>query len=107
MWTSGAGDNGQETLRILYDNHDERVLLRPCYRWVPTCSTRNNAFAMKMEGELGLVKENYRADVLVVGRRSGLGRHGAAGSQQTPRRRQSWPSRRPRRAVAATPVDRR
>jgi imidazolonepropionase-like amidohydrolase len=31
-----------------------------------TCATRNNAFAMRMDGELGVVKETYRADVLVV-----------------------------------------
>jgi imidazolonepropionase-like amidohydrolase len=31
-----------------------------------TCATRNNAVAMRMDGELGVVKESYRADVLVV-----------------------------------------
>ena len=30
------------------------------------CATRNNALAMRMEGELGLVAEGCRADVLVV-----------------------------------------
>jgi imidazolonepropionase-like amidohydrolase len=30
------------------------------------CATGNNAFAMRMEGELGLIAEGYRADVLVV-----------------------------------------
>ncbi len=31
-----------------------------------TCATRNNAIAMKMQGELGVVAAGYRADVLVV-----------------------------------------
>jgi imidazolonepropionase-like amidohydrolase len=31
-----------------------------------TCATRNNAFAMRMDGQLGVVAEGYRADVLVV-----------------------------------------
>lgn len=31
-----------------------------------TCATRNNAFAMRMDGELGEIAEGYRADVLVV-----------------------------------------
>ncbi|CAB4553357.1 MAG: amidohydrolase family protein [Actinobacteria bacterium] len=31
-----------------------------------TCATRNNAFAMRMEGELGVVAPGYRADVIVV-----------------------------------------
>lgn len=31
-----------------------------------TCATTNNAIAMKMVGELGVVAEGYRADVLVV-----------------------------------------
>jgi imidazolonepropionase-like amidohydrolase len=31
-----------------------------------TCATKNNAIAIRMEGELGLVAEGYRADVLVV-----------------------------------------
>ncbi len=31
-----------------------------------TCATKNNAIAMRMEGELGVVAEGYRADVLVV-----------------------------------------
>jgi len=31
-----------------------------------TCATRNNARAMRMEGELGVVAEGCRADVLVV-----------------------------------------
>lgn len=31
-----------------------------------TCATRNNAKAMRMEGQLGVVAEGYRADVLVV-----------------------------------------
>lgn len=31
-----------------------------------TCATKNNALAMRMEGELGVVAEGYRADVLVV-----------------------------------------
>lgn len=31
-----------------------------------SCATRNNAFAMRMDGELGVVAEGYRADVLVV-----------------------------------------
>jgi len=31
-----------------------------------TCATRNNAFAMRMEGELGVVAEGHRADVIVV-----------------------------------------
>ena len=30
------------------------------------CATRSNAIAMRMEGELGVVAEGYRADVLVV-----------------------------------------
>ena len=30
------------------------------------CATQNNAFAMKMDGELGVVAPGYRADVLVV-----------------------------------------
>lgn len=30
------------------------------------CATKNNAIAMRMEGELGVVAEGYRADVLVV-----------------------------------------
>lgn len=31
-----------------------------------TCATKNNAFAMRMDGELGVVAPGYRADVLVV-----------------------------------------
>lgn len=31
------------------------------------CSTKNNAISMKMVGELGVIAEGYRADVLVVG----------------------------------------
>ena len=31
-----------------------------------TCATRNNALAMRMEGQLGVLAEGYRADVLVV-----------------------------------------
>lgn len=30
------------------------------------CATRNNALAMRMDGELGVIAEGYRADVLVV-----------------------------------------
>ncbi len=30
------------------------------------CATKNNAIAMRMEGELGVVAEGYRADLLVV-----------------------------------------
>lgn len=30
------------------------------------CATKNNAIAMRMEGELGVVAEGYRADILVV-----------------------------------------
>jgi imidazolonepropionase-like amidohydrolase len=30
------------------------------------CATGNNAFAMRMQGELGLIAEGYRADVLVI-----------------------------------------
>jgi len=31
-----------------------------------TCATRNNAFAMRMEDELGVIAEGRSADVLVV-----------------------------------------
>lgn len=31
-----------------------------------TCATRNNAIAMRMEGQLGVLTEGYRADLLVV-----------------------------------------
>lgn len=31
-----------------------------------TCATRNNAFAMRMEDELGVIAEGRRADLLVV-----------------------------------------
>jgi imidazolonepropionase-like amidohydrolase len=31
-----------------------------------TCATKNNAIAMRMEGELGVVSEGYRADLLVI-----------------------------------------
>lgn len=31
-----------------------------------TCATKNNAIAMRMDGELGVVAEGYRADVIVV-----------------------------------------
>ena len=31
-----------------------------------TCATKNNAIAMRMEDELGVIAEGYRADVLVV-----------------------------------------
>jgi imidazolonepropionase-like amidohydrolase len=31
-----------------------------------TCATKNNAIAMRMAGELGVVAEGYRADVIVV-----------------------------------------
>ncbi len=31
-----------------------------------TCATRNNAFAMRMDGRLGVVAPGYRADVIVV-----------------------------------------
>jgi imidazolonepropionase-like amidohydrolase len=31
-----------------------------------TCATRNNAFAMRLDGELGVVQAGYRADLLVV-----------------------------------------
>ena len=31
-----------------------------------TCATKNNAIAMRMDGELGVLAEGYRADVLVV-----------------------------------------
>lgn len=31
-----------------------------------TCATKNNALAMRMDGELGVVAEGYRADVIVV-----------------------------------------
>ena len=31
-----------------------------------TCTTKNNAIAMRMDGELGIVAEGYRADVIVV-----------------------------------------
>ena len=30
------------------------------------CATKSNAIAMRMEGELGVVAEGYRADLLVV-----------------------------------------
>jgi imidazolonepropionase-like amidohydrolase len=31
-----------------------------------SCATRNNAFAMRMDGQLGVISPGYRADVLVV-----------------------------------------
>ncbi len=31
-----------------------------------TCATKNNAFALRMEGEVGVLASGYRADVLVV-----------------------------------------
>ena len=31
-----------------------------------SCATRNNAFALRMDGQLGVVAPGYRADVLVV-----------------------------------------
>ena len=31
-----------------------------------TCATKNNALAMKMQGQLGVIADDYRADVIVV-----------------------------------------